>query len=57
MNTTFTLMQAAIILSIPMQQAARLVRQGVLKAAKRADKVYTVDAMELQAFINRSKQV
>jgi len=55
MNTTFTLVQAAIILGISFQETQRYVRAKQLRAAKRADKVRVVEATELQTFIERRK--
>jgi hypothetical protein len=53
MNTTFTLMQTAAILGVSFQQAQRLVRFKQLKPAACVNKVYQVDAAEIQAFIAR----
>lgn len=53
MNTTFTLLQAAVILGIPFMETKRLARAGKLKAQKRADKVLVVSSTEIQAFIEQ----
>lgn len=55
MNTTLSLVQAAIILGISFQEARRLIRQRKLTAVARINKVQYVEAAELQAFITRTK--
>ena len=51
MNTTFTLVQAAVILSISYSEARRLARRRKLRASKRPDNVFIVKVEDIQAYI------
>ena len=51
MNTTFTLVQVAMILGISYSEARRLARRRKLRAVKRPDKVIVVKVEDIQAYI------